>query len=90
MVAIDGSKFKAVNSRDKNYTAARIVKRQQQIEKSVQRYLDAIETAGRTSPIGFDVKTVRLYEKIASLRQKMRELALVKKQLQKQPEGSSR
>jgi transposase len=86
MVAIDGSKFKAVNSRDKNYTAAKIDKRQQQIEESVQRYLDAIETADRTSPIGFDVKTVRLYEKIARLRQQMRELAQVKKQLQKQPD----
>jgi transposase len=52
MVAIDGSKFKAVNSRDKNYTAAKIAKRRQQIEESVQRYLDAIETADRTSPIG--------------------------------------
>jgi hypothetical protein len=75
-----------VNSRDKNYTAAKIDKRQQQIEESVQRYLDAIETADRTSPIGFDVKTVRLYEKIARLRQQMRELAQVKKQLQKQPD----
>jgi transposase len=86
MVAIDGSKFKAVNSRDKNYTAAKIDKRQQQIEESVQRYLDAIATADRTSPIGFDVKTVRLYEKIARLRQRMRELAQVKKQLLKQPD----
>ena len=85
MAAIDGSKFKAVNSRDKNYTAAKIDKRQQQIEESVQRNLDAIATADRTSPIGFDVKTVRLYEKIARLRQRMRELAEVKKQLLKQP-----
>jgi hypothetical protein len=52
MVAIDGSKFKAVNSRDKNYTAAKIAKRRQQIEESVQRYLDAIETADRKSPTG--------------------------------------
>src|SRR6201746_15623 len=72
MVAVDGSKFKAVNSRDRNYTAGKIDKRQQQIEESVQRYLDMIETADRTSPIGFDVKTVRLYEKIALLRQRMR------------------
>jgi len=86
MVAIDGSKFKAVNSRDKNYTAAKIDKRQQQIEESVQRYLDAIATADRTSPIGFDVKTVRLYEKIARLRRKMRELGQVRKQLDKQPD----
>ena len=41
-----------------------------------------IETADRTSPIGFDVKTVRLYEKIALLRQRMRELEQIKKQLE--------
>jgi hypothetical protein len=49
MVAIDGSKFKAVNSRDRNYTAGKIDKRQHQIEESVQRYLDMIETADRTA-----------------------------------------
>jgi len=77
MVAIDGSRFKAANSRDKNYTAGKIDKRRQQIEESVQRYVDAIETADRISPTGFDVKTVRLYEKIVSLRREMRELAQV-------------
>src|SRR6187549_654222 len=41
LVAIDGSKFKAVNSRDRNYTPGKIDKRQQQIEESIQRYLDA-------------------------------------------------
>ncbi|CAB3745561.1 IS1182 family transposase ISBusp4 [Paraburkholderia sediminicola] len=86
MVAIDGSKFKAVNSRDRNYTPGKIDKRQQQIEESVQRYLDAIETADRTSPTGFDAKTVRLYEKITRLRQQMRELNQIKKQLVKQPD----
>ena len=86
MVAIDGSKFKASNSRDRNYTASKIDKRQQQIEESVQRYLDLIESADRTSPTGFDVKTVRLYEKIARLRQQMRELAQIRKQLGKQPD----
>jgi len=86
MVAIDGSKFKAVNSRDRNYTAGKIDKRQQQIEERVQRYLDMIETADRTSPTGFDVKTVRLYEKIALLRQRMRELEQIKEQLKKEPD----
>src|ERR1700761_919940 len=86
MVAIDGSKFKASNSRDRNYTASKIDKRQQQIEESGQRYLDLIATADRTSPTGFDVKTVRLYEKIARLRQQMRELAQIRKQLEKQPD----
>ena len=86
IVAIDGSKSKAVNSRDRNYTAGKIDKRRQQIEESIQRYLDAIETEDRTNPTGSDVKAVRLYEKIARLRQEMRELARIRKQLQKQPE----
>jgi hypothetical protein len=46
-VAIDSSKFKAVNSRDRNFTPGKIDKRQEQIEQSVQRYLDALETADR-------------------------------------------
>ena len=86
MVAIDGSKFKAVNSRDRNFTAGKIDKRQQQIEESVQRYLDMIESADRTSPTGFDVKTMRLYEKIALLRQRMRELEQIREQLKKEPD----
>jgi len=86
MVAIDGSKFKAANSRDRNYTTGKIDELQQQIEESVQLYLDLIDSADRTSPTGFDVKTVRLYEKIASLRQQMRKLDQVRKQLKKQPD----
>ena len=50
LVAIDGSIFKAVNARDKNFTAGKIDKRQQQIEESIHRYLDAMETADRTQP----------------------------------------
>jgi transposase len=86
MVAIDGSKFKASNTRDRNYTASKIDRRQKQIEESVQRYLDLIESADRTSPTGFDVKTVRLYEKIAELRQQMRELKQIGRQLEEQPD----
>jgi hypothetical protein len=43
IVAIDGSKFKAVNSRDRNFTPGKIDARQRQIEQSIQRYLDALE-----------------------------------------------
>ena len=49
-VAVDSSKFKAVNSRDRNFTPGKIDKRQQQIEESIQRYLSALETADRTMP----------------------------------------
>lgn len=45
MVAIDGSKFKAVNNRDRNFTENKIKRRREQIETSIDRYLAALETA---------------------------------------------
>jgi transposase len=87
LVAIDGSKFKAVNSRDRNFTPGKIDKRQQQIEESIQRYLNALETADRTQPAELEAKTERLQEKIERLRRQMRQLDGIKEQLQRQPEG---
>ena len=46
-VAIDGSKFKAVNNRDKNFTRAKMERRMAQIEESVARYIAQLETADR-------------------------------------------
>jgi transposase len=87
IVAIDGSQFKAVNSRDCNFTNGKIDKRQQQIEESIQRYLVALETADRTQPVELKTKTERLQDKIARLRQQTRELNAVKEQLKTQSDG---
>jgi transposase len=87
LVAIDGSKFKAVNSRDRNFTPGKIDKRQQQIEESIQRYLNALETADRTQPAELEAKTDRLQEKIERLRRQMRQLDNTKEQLRTQPDG---
>jgi hypothetical protein len=76
-----------VNSRDRNFTPAKIDKRQQQIEQSIQRYLDALETADRTQPAEMEAKTERLRDKIERLRRQMRQLDQVKEQLQTQPDG---
>jgi hypothetical protein len=46
-VAIDGSKFKAVNNRDKNFTKAKVERRRTQLEQSVARYLAQLDTADR-------------------------------------------
>jgi hypothetical protein len=51
-VAIDGSKFKAVNNRDKNFTRAKMDRRMAQIEESVARYLQQLDTADRQEPSG--------------------------------------
>ena len=73
-VAIDSSKFKAVNSRDCNFTPGKVERRQQQIEESIQRYQDALETADRTKPVEFQTKTERLRHKFATLRDQMRRM----------------
>ena len=86
-MAIDGSKFKAVNSRDCNVTPAKIDARQRQIEQSIQRYLDALETADRTQPAEVEAKTERLQDKIRTLRTQMRQLDETQEQLKKVPDG---
>lgn len=87
VIAIDGSKFKAVNSRDCNFTNGKVDKRQQQVEENIQRYLSALETADRAERAGLGDNTVRIKEKIAQLRQQLRELDAVREQLKAQPDG---
>ena len=75
-VAIDGSKFKAVNNRDKNFTRAKMQRRVAQIEESVARYLHQLDSADRQEPsLGRTTKTTRLREKIVKLKEEMQRLA---------------
>src|SRR4249919_1234314 len=85
IVAIDSSKFKAVNSRDRNFTPGKVDKRQQQIEQSIERYLAAVETADRTQPAEVEAKTERLREKIEALREQMRRMDAIREELKRQP-----
>ncbi len=74
-VAIDGSKFKAVNNRDRNFTRAKMERRMAQIEDSVARYLRQLDSADRQEPTpAIETKTARLKEKIARLKQEMQRL----------------
>jgi len=86
IVAIDSSKFKAVNSRDRNFTPGKVDRRQQQMEESIQRYLDALATADRTQPAEVEAKTERLREKIKTLRQQMRRMDQIREELKQQPD----
>ena len=70
-VAVDGSKFKAVNNRDKNFTPYKLQKRIEQIEASIARYLAAMETADRHDDEVLKAKSGRLKEKIAALREQV-------------------
>jgi transposase len=74
-VAIDGSKFKAVNNRDRNFTRAKVERRRAQLEESVTRYLSQLDTADRQEPSeALATKTARLKEKLAKLAEEMRRL----------------
>ncbi len=74
-VAIDGSKFKAVNNRDRNFTRAKMARRMAQIEESVARYLQQLDSADRQGPSeALETKTTRLKEKIAKLKEEMQRL----------------
>src|SRR5271154_4493297 len=71
VAAIDGSKFKAVNTRDKNFTKAKLKTRMDQVEASIARYMAALETADRQEGELAQAKSVRLKDKIAALREQM-------------------
>jgi transposase len=86
-VAIDGSKFKAVNNRDKNFTRAKMERRMAQIEESVARYLQQLDTADRQEPSeALKTKTERLKEKIEKLKEQMRRLEILKVQMLASPD----
>jgi transposase len=86
-VAIDGSKFKAVNNRDKNFTHAKMERRMTQIEESVARYLQQLDSADRQEPSdALQTKTSHLKEKIEKLKGEMRRLDSLKAQMLATPD----
>lgn len=85
-VAIDGSKFKAVNNRDKNFTPAKLKRRLELIETSIDRYLSQLDTADRQEPAIAEARTKRLQEKIAALKEEQQHLRELEAQVQKAPD----
>jgi transposase len=86
VVAIDGSKFKAVNNRDKNFTVVKVAKRIEQVEASIARYLAAVDRADRQDGDVAEAKTVRLKEKIEGLRRQMQSLREMGNQVEAAPD----
>src|SRR6202049_4530540 len=91
-VAIDGSKFKAVNSRDNNFTKGKMDRRLAQIEESVARYLSQLDTAARQIASGEEpsealaARTTRLKEKLAKLEDEVKRLKAIEKQMLASPD----
>jgi transposase len=86
IVAIDGSKFKAVNNRDQNFTPAKMQRRLAQIEESIARYLAAMDTADRAEPEVAELKKGHLRDKIAALKERMQQLKTYEAQMLASPD----
>src|ERR1700746_1674515 len=82
-VAIDGSKFKAVNARDKNFTEAKMKRRIERIEESIARYLAQLETADRRGDAAPEAKVVRFKDKITKLREEVARLNAIDAEMMK-------
>ena len=86
-VAIDGSKFKAVNNRDRYFTRGKMQRRKDQIEQSVARYLHQLDSADRQEPSpAIMAKTTRLKEKIAKLKEEMLRLEKLEAEMLEAPD----
>jgi hypothetical protein len=86
LVAIDGAKFKAVNNRDRNFTAATPQRRMQEIEARIERYLVEMDTADRQEPAIAEAKTTRLKDKIVALKEQMKNLKVIEAELNEAPD----
>src|SRR5882762_3987455 len=86
-VAIDGSKFKAVNNRDKNFTRAKMERRLAQVEEGVARYLSQLDTADLQEPSeALAAKTAHLKEKLVKLASEVQRLRAIEKEMLASPD----
>ena len=82
-VAIDGSKFKAINARDKNFTEAKMKRRLERIDESIARYMAQLDTADRRGDAVPEARVVRLKDKIVKLREEIARLDAINAELMK-------
>lgn len=83
MVAIDGSKFKAVNNRDRNFTRHKLVERLKQVEQGVGHYLEALDRADREPERVPPGRVAHLREKLAAAREQTRQLRAIGHELER-------
>jgi transposase len=87
IVAIDGSKFKAVNNRDKNFTDNKLKARMQQLEQSIARYLGDLDRADRDPTAVTEARVEHLQQKVETVRAQMQQLKQMGEQMTQAPDG---
>src|SRR5476649_975415 len=86
LVAIDGSKFKAVNGRDRNFTKHKLKARMQQLEESIARYLADLDRADRDPSTVTEARVEHLKEKVETVKAQMRRLKQLGQQMAQAPD----
>ena len=86
MVAVDGSRMRAVNARDRNFTPVTIRRRMEQVDASIVRYLGMLDTADRQEGEAAQLRTGRLTERLGELRRQMRELEAMEQAVAASPD----
>jgi transposase len=87
IVAIDGSKFKAVNNRDKNFTENKLKARMQQLEESIARYLGDLDRADRDPTAVSEARVEHLKQKVETVRAQMQQLKQMGERMAAAPDG---
>jgi len=70
LLAIDGSKFGAVNARDQNFNAARLEDLIGRADARLAEYLQGLDSADAAEPAGVTLNKAELAAKIAALQEK--------------------
>ena len=86
LIAIDGSRFGAVNNRDRNYTKAKVKRRIEAIDKSVDRYLSQLESLDRQDRVIPEAKTRHIHKQLDSLKQQMAQVKAIEEELELAPD----
>ncbi len=87
IVAIDGSKFKAVNNRDKNFTDRKLKARMQQLDESIARYMTELDRADREPALVTEARVEHIKQKVETVKKQMRQLKQIGKQMAQAPDG---
>ena len=87
LIAIDGSKFKAVNNRDRNFTRAKMKRRLAEVEASIDRYLDKLDRADEAAPAD---DHHCLEDKVAALKEELERLKKLEVRMLEAPDQHSR
>jgi transposase len=87
IVAIDGSKFKAVNNRDKNFTDRKLKARMQQLDESIARYMTELDRADREPALVTEARVEHIKQKVETVKKQMRDLKQIGKQMAQSADG---